>query len=372
MRAVFIDLEEWDAVACVVSRLLPNETGQAPGVALRHVEGHRRWTVCTPWVHLEVRGGRSDTIPTEPVWLPSRLVVHAAELASTEDVCALTVSARSATVANVMGDATFALLDFPGPPPTAMRAATSTNARATVPAVQLVSLLNSVRRLPAGVDLSARTAPDLALGIEPGLVSASVTWTRFGASSVTARVPANTRNEATTRVPTLDVALLFDAVAPELDVTLEIDLDDRVLWVETANWTAAVTLSVTPSSNDTGPTTLTEALERLGAQVRGEGRWRVKVNGVRVRVETLKHASVVRATVRLAKGITPDLAVLAEINDLNRGLVGTRVWLHNGTLRASVDVPTRALVGLEDRIASLVADTTGLGPLVAMLAETVR
>ena len=98
----------------------------------------------------------------------------------------------------------------------------------------------------------------------------------------------------------------------------------------------------------------------------------MKVNGVRVRVETLKHASVVRATVRLAKGITPDLAVLAEINDLNRGLVGTRVWLHNGTLRASVDVPTRALVGLEDRIASLVADTTGLGPLVAMLAETVR
>jgi len=372
-QTIFIELEEWDTVACLVSRLLPNEAGRFPGAALRHVRGRRVWTVCTPSVQVEVPGGHSDIGVTGSVWLSSRLVVHAAELALTEDGCALAIGERSATVANVMGDATFGLAQLSDPPPMPTRAASATPARAVVSAVQLHSLLGSARRFPAGVDLGSTTSPDLLVGIEPGFVSASVAWARFGASPVHARVPAHTANAAVARVPMLDLALLLDAIDSELNVNIEIDVDNSTLWVGTPAWTAAVTLPAPPVVPLAGaePATLAQAMERVGAKRRSDGRWRVKVDGVRVRVESLDHAAMVRATVRLAKGIAPEPAVLAEINDLNRGLVAARVWLHNGTLSASVDVATRNLVDLEDRIRSLVADTVDLGPMIAMLGATI-
>ena len=381
LASLAIDADEWNLVACLVSRLQPDETGRAPGVALRERDGQRLWTIRTPWMAVEVTGGGEGDqligdsgVPlNESIWLPTRLVVHAAELATPEGSCSLIIGAQSATVGNRLGNAHFDLPEVePGAAPKVLESRRGTpSASARTTAGKLLHLLRTARRLPTGVDLSVTTAPDLWLGVEDGFVAATVAWSHFGAPRVTVRAPATTSGEALVRVPHFDLAWLLDSFHERAFVQLEVVDERNELWLQGESWTATVALTQMPSVlRAADEVTLDEVLAQLGVTESGDRCWTLEVGGELVGIEENVLPGMpwptVRAVVVLAVGVDSTEAVLAEINAINSGLVGIRIWFREGALIAAVDLPTHHVRDLGAVIGELVRQTADIGPLVAM------
>ena len=116
--------------------------------------------------------------------------------------------------------------------------------------------------------------------------------------------------------------------------------------------------------------TLDEVLAQLGVTESGDRCWTLEVGGELVGIEENVLPGMpwptVRAVVVLAVGVDSTEAVLAEINAINSGLVGIRIWFREGALIAAVDLPTHHVRDLGAVIGELVRQTADIGPLVAM------
>ena len=369
LSSLAIDADEWDTVASLASRLQPNETANAPGVALAEERGHRRWSIRTPWLHVDIPGGDGTAPLLGTVWLPTRLVIHAAELAAAEGTCNLIVGNQSATIVNSAGNAHFGLAEFVPPPTQPRPRQINGSVVADLTVGQLLHVLRSTRRVPSGVDLSATTAPDVWLGIEEGYVAATVAWSHFGAPQVTVRTPATTTGTGTVRIPHFDVALLLDSFHPDAVVRLDVDDAHHVLWLDGHHWTAAVALTQMPGVPTVDPPTITidDAFDGLATRTQPGAPWHIDIAGTHVTITEPVGAETVRATVRLADRVQPTPDVLAELNAINRGLAALRVWVDDLVLYAGIDHPRRHLTDLPDAIRGLVADTADIGPMIAML-----
>ena len=375
-----IEHQEWDAVASLARRLQLADSVDVPVVALRSTGGRRQWSVHAPWVYVEIPGPDTGTGPdTATTWLPTRLIIHAAELAATEGYCTLEIEPDSLTVSNACGSAEF---DVPKSAPALMRRPIrrfDDVAGADTSVGQLAHLLRSARRLPDGVDpppAGSATPPDLWLAVEPRHIAATVAWSHFGSPRVTVRTPAWTTGTAVARVPHVEMLTLLGAFDDDADLHVELDEEQFVLRLDGSGWSAVVALSqlpVAPAADAApvgAPATVPDALAGFAIAAVAEGRWSIAVRGVTVLVEDLVHGNVVRATIRLASDVEPSPAVLAELNSINAGLTRTRVWVADGELLAGVHQPTRYLGELTDAVNTLIVDTTDIGAVIGMLGAT--
>lgn len=94
--------------------------------------------------------------------------------------------------------------------------------------------------------------------------------------------------------------------------------------------------------------------------------------GQRVRIRAELHGGkheVIRLSTVRASGIPPTLEALSEVNDVNAGLIGVRLWMQDDLVVAGSDLPCQRIHDLVPASAALAAQVRDLGVFLAALAS---
>lgn len=363
------DEAEWDLVARFTTAFAIDETDRIGGGVRLWVTGHERvWATGPPWLAARIDGTRPppaelDGATSATAWLPTRLVVFAATLAAADGACELWVQGTRARVASASGSADFEVRGFVPEldPPRQLAPAATARLRGD----RLAHLAHLTRRPPYGVELGGSSGPLSWLRIGGGAVEVAIDWGSYGACSSAFRVAAETQGEARLALAPYHLAAVVDAIDPAEELVLHA-APGQPLVVTGDGWLAAV--ATTDAWNEVRWTELDGVLDELPWPVRDESATErlVDVDGVEVAV-ALDEGSPPRLTLTtvLAEDLPGSPALLAELNELTRGLTGMRVWWDDGVVFAETDLRYDRVRDLYSSLRDLAARTTDLGLLLS-------
>jgi hypothetical protein len=304
-----------------------------------------------------------------PVCLPARLVWNAADLAFEADDRTVELFSPDGHFGVARSSSGETVIDLPYP-----------DERATYPRYiidvatvalsrrDLALLLARIMFAPHGCEHPSRVP--ITLFVEDGMLAVTADWSTEGGLRTTQRVAATTTGEASARIPSLYLADLIREVDDEEIITLRFPEDSDVpLLIEGDGWRATSARKLTDArifheelgqalANATGTTTRT--LDRGVFATT----WRNRT--IRVELHNTPNDTVRLSTVVL-DDIEPSVDVLQQLNDVNAGLVGARVWLHEQVVVAGVDIPCRAIADIGPVIRQLDHQIEGLDVFLAAL-----
>lgn len=353
----------------------PVETDDDHGVALVTSGARRSWLAWSD--NLAVRTtpvptGTADGEPdSEPVGVPRRLVEFAALLAQLGHDVALEVDDGTlrahAEGTHLRTDRVDVELPdgvafAPGPDDTV----------ATVDAELLGAMLLQASHLPVGVEPDDPDLPGAQLTLAHHAVTIGIDWERVGVAGVELSVVADGHGPgAVTTVPMALLAKVVRHADPAEPLTLWVTRRGNRLGVAGADWTAVVV---------TRPTGLAAVAAGVAAELAGladtlqvvrtgDAAWTISHGRSTVAVQVLDGPPpVVRATTPLVVDVAPTPDLLGELNAINAGLAGVRVWWRDGAVEAATDLAVDAAAEhLLTAIADLTTQVDQLGPLVASL-----
>lgn len=371
MLCSVIEREEWATVARFASTVGALEVDRARGgVRLQVVAGQRTWLVAGPWSSVRIEGGQ-PVVPAGgrpgrvTVWLPTRLVVRAAGLATVDGWCELRVRDGVAQVSSPSGSAQFDVAGWV-PEVEALRPLPAA-ASAVVDGDGLVELLRVAWQVPDGVDLAPHDGPLFWLAVAEGRLEVAVDWTAYGACSSSFSLPALTTGAARVTVVPTQLSSIVEGIVPGEDLEVRVAPGGPVT-VAGAGWVASLTLVDAWVRSAHGA--LDDALEALPWPVAtsDEGRRLVMVGDTVVALGVVEGSPPrVLLRVELADGLAATPELLGELNELTAGLVGVRVWWHDGVVLAETDVRVDRLGDLGTALRDLVAGVEDLGLLLLAL-----
>jgi hypothetical protein len=229
-------------------------------------------------------------------------------------------------------------------------------------------LFTRIAFMPHGCENPNRVP--VTLFVEDGKLAATADWSREGGLRTTQRVSATTAGEASARIPVLYLADLIREVDDEETITLRFPEDTDVpLLIEGEGWraTSARKLTDARSFHDelgqalaTATGTTTRTLDRGVFSTT----WRNRT--IRAELHNTPNDTVRLSTVVLDH-IEPSVEVLQQLNDVNAGLVGARVWLLENVVVAGVDVPCSAIEDIAAVIQQLDLQIDGLDVFLSAL-----
>ena len=362
-----LEHEELHAVWRIFSRSLADET-QTDGLWVRSRDGRRIWSGSCGPLFWEVTGG-ACTEPLSPRCLPARLVWNAADLAFESDDRTVTITTPDDSVGIATSTAGVAVIDLPASAELRTFPQYITDvATATLTRRQLQRLLGRISFVPTGLEHPNRVP--VSLLVEDGQLAAVADWSREGALRTTQRVPAATVGEAESVVPLAYLLDLIREVDDDEEITLRFPGDTDVpLLIEGDGWRA------TSDRRETGAIRFHEKLGQALADVTGTRTitladgvfstvWRERV--IRVELQNTPNETVRVSTVVL-NDIESTLDVLQQLNDVNAGLVGARVWVAGDVAVAGVDLPCSAIGDIGAVIRGLDAQIDGLDVFLSAL-----
>jgi hypothetical protein len=370
--SIDLDHEELNTVWRIFCRSLNVET-QTDGLWVRTVNGRRVWSgTCGP-LTWEVTGEASD-VSLAPLCLPARLVWNAADLAFEADDRTVTIHSPDGIVGVANSTAGESVIDLPHPGelPSFPNYVTD-QARVTLTRRELSLLFGRISFVPTGLEHPNRVP--VTLIVESGRLAATADWSREGGLRTTQRVAATTAGEGSATVPLVYLSDLIREVDDDENITIRFPEDPDVpLLIEGADWRATSARRESDAlrfheqlgqalANATGTTTRTLDRGVFSAT------WRDRT--IRVELHNTPTDTVRLSTV-VIDTIEPTVEVLQQLNDVNAGLIGARVWLCEQVVVAGVDVPCSAIDDIGAVIRQLDAQIDGLDVFLAALgAEAV-
>ncbi|CAB4324677.1 MAG: hypothetical protein F2520_12055 [Actinobacteria bacterium] len=365
--SIELEHEELHTVWRIFNRSLETET-PTDGLWVRSRDGQRIWSgTCGP-LFWEVTGGASPQ-PLEPRCLPARLVWNAADLSLEADDRCVTISTPDDVVGLAANSAGSSVIDLPVSaelrrfPKYVTDAATATLTRK-----QLARLLGRISFAPPGIENPHRVP--VSFIVEDGELAAYANWSTQGGLCTSQRVPAETRGEAKSSIPVLHLLDLIREVDDDELITIRFPADlDIPLLIEGEGWRA------TSDRRETTAVRFHDELGRTLADATGTTT-RVLDTGVfsttwRTRTIHAELHNTPLDTVRLSTvvldGIEPTVDVLQQLNDVNAGLVGARVWLCDNVVVAGVDVPCSSISDIGGVIRQLDVQIDGLDVFLSAL-----
>lgn len=365
--SVELDHEELHTVWRTFSRSLSTET-QTDGLWVRSRDGRRIWSGSCGPLFWEVTGGVSPE-PLSPRCLPARLVWFAAELAFDADDRCVTISTPDDSVGVASSTAGSSIIDLPVSAELRTFPSYITDvATATLTRMQLHRLLARISFVPPGLEHPHRVP--VSLIVEDGQLAAFADWGIEGGLCTSQRVPATTRGTARSSIPLLHLLDLIREIEDDDIITIRFPEDvDIPLLIEGEGWRA------TTDRRETGAVRFHEQLgqalaDATGATVRTLDRG-VFTTAFRDRIIRAELHNTPIDTVRISTvvldEIEPTVDVLEQLNDVNAGLVGARVWSRDGVVVAGVDLPCSSLGEIGGVIRQLDQQIDGLDVFLSAL-----
>jgi hypothetical protein len=250
---------------------------------------------------------------------------------------------------------------------------TANAVRAAVAAPLMRRAIDTVFRTPSGIDPRRLDRPPLWIGIDDdGSVSLHVDWTEHGAGRVTARVGAHAEGCARRAVVSCDIGPLLDAMTIDREAFVLLDLPDSLDgWMTISSGFTTAAVRCVDATSGRHLKALMSELDQIGFRWDLVGPRTISVDGshTRVRIELLEGAHhTFRITTVVAGGVVANSDLLAEINELNAGLVDARLWVEDRRVIACTEVPADHVDSVLMTASALVSQMAGLGVLLGALA----
>lgn len=353
------DLEELNLVATILGNNSPSET-EGEGVWVHSVNGGRRWTVSTHSLMWEVYGDPVE-LPIEARCIPTRAVWEARIFAITSSNHEATFSIPDDIVCLVTSEVGTTVIDLPPatePPSFPMYVANSASAKTTVGA--LSDLLFRARIVPLGP--SNDEYPDAKLFIDELGISIFVDWTERRALRSTYRIPAEVTGEASCSVM---MGLMYDLVRDcERDQELTVLIPEQIgmpVQFESGLFRATIDcISNCASRHHEELVGVLAGMDRCQTRMVDAGTFILSTPSRELVVElTDRPDETVSVRTEVCRDVPLSMELLAQINDTNAALVGSRLWTVDGVVWAGLDLPVSALNELEQAIRSLDHQLTG-------------
>ena len=239
-----------------------------------------------------------------------------------------------------------------------------------------------VQKPPSGIgDVKYRDCP-LWVGVSHSMgLSFTVDWRRTDLGRTTYRVDADTTmhnapvdssagDTVARAIMSANFGWYADAVARDEQVTIEFPDDiTGVVVLRTADWWATVPCYDPLAQRWNGE--LAEHLDTAGFEYHLDTERVTIIDSTDkpVRLELLGgEAHMVRLSMVLDRGIRSTPAVLAEINQANMSLLGTRVWLDDGRLVVGSELPFTRLEDVAESVFALEYQVAGLDVFLGALS----
>lgn len=351
---------EWDRVARFAAAL-PPEAFAGHAVWLRSDGETRRWVGHRAEASWLIIGEPDDRIyeiglPTEAVWF-------GAELAGEDGACRVEVASDGLVV--LRSGSARAVFDPPLLSPPSVAPWPTVGTRATMDAGDLHHLVAAACRSSNG--RSSEAPIWLAAGGTELTASASDTQQPRSSYSRAAVV----EGRATLALARHPMHSVLSALVPADGPDITLDFPDHPagpLGIRGDGWGAllnSLDQSVLRWASD-----LEGELAELQVPVlsAGGGVFHVRVDGTLVRASL--HSGppdLVRLSTVVLREATPTAEVWAQLNDANRSLAGTSVWIEDGEIVASAEVECDQMRGLAGRIRAFTDQLDGFGVFISAL-----
>lgn len=331
------------------------------GIWVRSVNGHRRWTgTCGPLLWEVTGGATQDRI--DPRCLPTRLLWHALDLAFEAEDRSVIISTPDDTYGVVTSDAGSTVIDLPdNEGPGDYPRYIIDRASVTVSRRHLFRLLDRAAFVPTGMEHPARVPIELI--VEEDHLAAYAGWQREGGLRTTHRIPARTTGRTRAAIPVLHLLDLIRELDDDEEITLRFPEDESLPLLIEAEWWRA-TLLRAPTSSRRFHAELGQALANATGQparTLDQGVFSVEWNERSIRAQLIDNpVDTVRITTVVVDDVEPTYEVLEQLNEINAGLVGARVWLHEETVVAGIDLPCQSIDTIETALGQLDTQINGL------------
>lgn len=368
---ITVERQELDRVCSVLGQAPPLETNHDGIWVMQHL-GVRFWTCSAGPVQWEIAWDISGTgapeLPSQ--CLPGRVVWHAGELARRAATETVTISIPDPFVAVAEADGASAVVDLPSTPyEPELPDHVGLAAQAVLSVAELYNLCGRTRLAPCG---NSDAHPPMVLAVADGFLATTVDWAGYDGFRSTYRVPAHTSGSARSVVP-LDVIMdLLHHIDSDDDVSVGFPDDpSEPLLLSTTDLRAAI------QRGEVGAKRHHDALGQALADASGKpcrildrGIFQVEFANRSVRAELADvPAETIRLTCLVANRIEHTHDVLVQLNDMNRSLVGGRIWIHDGTVIAGLDLPYEAIGQVGAVMGNLTRQIDGLDVFLSALGK---
>lgn len=367
-------IEELENVYRFVCTTQPDEIDDN-GVWTYYDGMERVWTGSASDTVWEVRGGLSIE-PQRRQHLPARAIRDAFRIADDEDAEAVTMLIPSGSeLVIVQGATTETVIDLHKEAhPIRDRPDRPSGARATINAGRFSDLLARARITPVGG--SSELLPDPVFTVIDGAISIHADWSIRNGRRTTYRSEATTTDQAQCLLPLGPISETVRGIDRDVDVEIDLPADpfEKIIIREPGAWS---TYPYRPSDarrfNDDVVVVLIELVGE-GFECVEYGSFRLDVDDREFTIQLLDAPDpVVRVATVVCDGFGGLFGVdelLEQLNATNAGIVGGRLWLDDGVVRAAIDLPAAALGSIAWAVQKLCTQLAGfdvfLGALVTV------
>ena len=331
-------------------------------------DGRRSWHYEDSKNHFEIFGEESPGTPDFALAVSPRIVDYGSELASTGDPGVLScVDGNSLMVKSSRGSFVF---EMPYDSPLQWWHSNTHACVAVVNAQNLRDVLHCVRTLPRGFILPDY-GPPIWCVIGDGEVKFHADWTRYGFGRTTGTVPAVTDGSAQFHSGISQAVRLLRCMDAESfpDITIYVDPPSgHGCTVVSGEWKLTVQFVDPVAATWSG--VLWAALHTANIKYEKDGETAAEfvVHGSQVRASLHAGISpVCRISTAIARGVTCNADLLAELNSVNAKFAGINLWWENDMIVAVTDLEMGQINEIGAKARRLVDVSSSLGPLLALL-----